>query len=207
MNTKLMLGASVLALLNTIVGFGEAGGYAAKGDDMTALVTGALVQTGPDGDNNTIAVRALPAGIEAAKEAAAGSAPAAAKVKRAAPVLSGIVTGIAIPETKKGGNKGKSIYDFENMPVGGAFFIAATAETPEPWKSLASTATSATRRYDETVTENGQPVMETVKIKGKEVTREKKRHTRVFTMREIKDGAPFGEQFKGVAGAGVFRTA
>ena len=80
-------------------------------------------------------------------------------------------------------------------------------ETPEPWKSLASTATSATRRYDQVVMENGQPVMETVKVKGETVTREKKVHTRTFVMREIKDGAPFGDQFKGVPGAGVFRTA
>jgi len=204
MSKKNKAAAAATTLLGQIVGFGEAGGYVANDEALAQLVAANQVQTGPAGDNGTIAVRATQIGIDAVAAApAAGSAPATPAAPK---LISPIVTGIAIPEAKKGGNKGKSIYDFENMPVGGAFFIAATAEVKEPWKTLASTATSATRRYDETVMENGVPVMETVKIKGKEVTREKKVHTRVFVMREIKDGAPFGQQFAGMAGAGVFRT-
>lgn len=200
MSKKSVAAAALTALLTQIVGFGDAGGYVAKSDDLNALVNAGHVQTGPDGENNTIAVRALPAGIEAAKIAA--PAPVAAAAGSAPSFV--IAANVPLPEANRGGNKGKSIYPFDGMEIGQSFFIPVSSKTPEPWKSLASTATSATRRYDEKVLENGQPVKETVKVKGKEVTRDKMRHTRVFTMRGPMDGAPWGQP--GVQGAGVFRV-
>lgn len=217
---KLAASAAISPLLLTIVGFGATGGYAAKGDELNALVTAGQVETGPDGENGTVAVRATAAGVAAATPPA--GAPATSGEPAAAKPSFNVVMNVPLPETNRGGNKGKSIYPFEGMTIGASFFIPATAETPEPWKSLASTATSATRRYDETVMENGAPVMEDHKVPAKAakgtpgqpdyvaatvetmVRREKKKHTRIFTMREIADGAPWGHP--GVKGAGVFRT-
>lgn len=193
--------AVISPLLITIVGFGPTGGWAASGDELNALSASGLVEIGPvnAADATQVAVRATESGVKAA------TVPPAAPAAAAAPKPSfNVVMSVPVPESNRGGNKGKSIYPFEGMAVGASFFIPATAETPDPAKSLASTATSATRRYDEVVTENGVAVQETVKVKGKEVTREKKRHTRVFVMRPIADGAPWGSP--GVPGAGVFRT-
>lgn len=192
--------AALAALLLSIVGFGPDGGYVEASDALNELVKKGFAEIGPANAEGKLAVRATTAGVEAAKQ------PEAVKVNEAPAVRPSftIVSGVAPPEAKRGGNKGQSIYPFEQMQPGQSFFIPATAEMPEPWKALASTATSATRRYDELLTENGQPVMETVKVKGKDVTRQKRKHTRIFAMRPIQDGAPWGHT--GVKGAGVFRT-
>jgi hypothetical protein len=52
---------------------------------------------------------------------------------------------VALPAVKRIGLK-ESIYPFNDMNVGQSFFIPATAEHPEPARTLASTVASATRR-------------------------------------------------------------
>ena len=206
--------ASLLALLNTIIAFGEVGGYVPASAELTKLVNEGKVQTGPTTDAG-VAVRATQAGIDSVK-------PAAATVEAAKPAFT-IATGFVLPESNRGGNKGKSLYPFEQLTVGQSFFIPASTKHPEPWKSLASTASSATRRYAEPVTENGQAVMETVKTKAKaavgvegqpgfepavpagQTTRQKMANTRVFKIGKADDGALWGQP--GVAGAAVLRTA
>lgn len=56
-------------------------------------------------------------------------------------------------QKRRGGGRGDT-YPFDQLQapadgaaVGGAFFIPATEKTPEPWKSLASTVSAASRRY------------------------------------------------------------
>lgn len=211
--------AVVSPLLLNIVGFGVTGGYVAKSAELAALVAEGKVEQGPDDANGNAAVRATAAGIAAATSPAA-AAPAAfvapAVAEEAPKRVFSLVMGVVPAPRQRGGNKGKSIYPFGEMQVGHSFFIPATADKPEPWKSLASTATSATRRYDEPVMDaNGQAVMENAKVRahGKPgeadykpehyETRQKMRHTRVFVMQQA-DGGAWGQP--GVAGAAVYRT-
>lgn len=215
--------------LTQIFGFGDTGGWIAPSQALTALIGEGFVDQGPAGTGEadsgavgTVAVRCSEKGKTlAATLGATKTANETGAVKTAANI-SGIVKGIAIPEGKRGGNKGKSLYNFDAMDVGDTFFIAATAEVPNPAKSLASTATSATRRYDVPVLDaNGAQVMEAVKAKPatgtpgmpdyvaavEATTRKKMAHTRIFVMRAVTDGAPWGEQWKGIAGAVCGRKA
>jgi cell division septum initiation protein DivIVA len=53
---------------------------------------------------------------------------------------------IPVPESKRGGRKA-DVYPFESLEVGDSFFVASTEAKPNPAKSLASTVSSATKRY------------------------------------------------------------
>lgn len=52
---------------------------------------------------------------------------------------------IPVPAPRRGG-KGSGVYGFETMVVGQSFFIAATADNPNPAKRIASTVSSASKR-------------------------------------------------------------
>lgn len=56
-------------------------------------------------------------------------------------------SGIPIPAARRGG-RGSAVYGFETMNVGESFFIAATADNPNPAKRIASTVSSATKRLE-----------------------------------------------------------
>lgn len=91
------------------------------------------------------AVRATQQGIEtmnAPDTAPAAEAPASAFK---------IDTGIPVPTIRRAGSA-TSKYPFDDLPVGGSFFVPATEEMPNPGKSLASTVSSASKRY---ATKNG----------------------------------------------------
>lgn len=113
-----------------------------------------------------------------------------------------VVTGVPLPETTAKQRPGKqAIYPFDSLTVGAAFFVPATADRPEPWKTLNSTVSSAAARYAK---ETGQ--MKSVTRKGvtKQVPETVKE--REFTIRHVPDGAAFGQQYAGVEGAGIWRT-
>jgi len=55
----------------------------------------------------------------------------------------------ALPTVAGRGGGRDAIYPFDEMQVGQSFFVPATADRPDPAKSLASTVSSATRRYSE----------------------------------------------------------
>lgn len=100
---------------------------------------------------NKIAARATDAGKAMAGNGAA-AAPAAAKEK---PKFSFAV--VDVPEKKRRSTVGTSIYPFDELVIKSeanasqgkfnSFFIPATEERPDPAKALASTVSSATRRY------------------------------------------------------------
>lgn len=58
-----------------------------------------------------------------------------------------IVSGVPIPEKKRGGPNVGSRYPFDSLEVGQGFFVPSTEKSPEPHKSLASTVSAAHRRY------------------------------------------------------------
>lgn len=91
------------------------------------------------------AVRATPEGITTMNtpaDTAAAEAPASAFA---------IDTGIPVPTIRRAGSA-TSKYPFDDLPIGGSFFVPATEDMPNPGKSLASTVSSASKRY---ATKNG----------------------------------------------------
>lgn len=101
-----------------------------------------------------IAVYATSKGIAAVLgEEAAASTPAAAAPAASAPAAEGngksaftLDSGFVVPPTKRGGIKA-DIYPFAQMAVNQSFFVPATEDKPNPAKALASTVSSATKRY------------------------------------------------------------
>lgn len=132
-------------------------------------------------------------------------------VTASAPASSGVqvFSGGFTPSRKtRGGRKGTS-YPFDTLEVGGFFFfIPATADKPEPAKSIASTVNSAVKRHAElAVNEDGSPQMETYKVKGEEKTRQKLNPTRDFAVQSVENGVTYGEWTAPSDGAVVYRTA
>lgn len=183
-----------------------------------------------------IATRVTPEGATYAA-ANPAPAPAAEDTTKAPAAKSTFAFGVVeVPGVKRGGHVGVSTYPFDVLetadkcvPGSGlfnSFFIPATAERSDPAKKLASTVSSATRRFAVSVGDDpstGKPVQETVtlparKAKGtpgtddyieakpeRTVTRDKTKPTRKFVIRAEADGKAWGQP--GVAGAAVYRTA
>lgn len=143
--------------------------------EMHGLLTnpgGPLVEfnktmTGPNG---TIAFRATQLGVQsyqarsqsqpqpqpsapawgAPAPTAAPSSPApapAASAPASGPKSFTFDTGIPLPAPRRGG-RGSTVYGFETMEVGNSFFVAATADNPNPAKRIASTVSSASSRLE-----------------------------------------------------------
>lgn len=62
---------------------------------------------------------------------------------------------VKIPAIKRKG-PANSVYPFDALEVGQSFFVPATEDMPNPGKSLASTVSSASKRY---ATENGTRII------------------------------------------------
>lgn len=152
-----------------------------------------------DGAGN-IAVRATKAGLEygtapAATEEGTTTMNTEATAAPAAPRSFAIETGVAIPSIKRSG-AAASIYPFDKLEVGQSFFVPATDEMPNPGKSLASTVSSASKRY---ATENGTREINR-KVDGvmTKVTVPAYDYERKFVVRSVEEN--------GVKGARVWRV-
>lgn len=162
------------------------GGFATRATE--AGIAYVASQSGPFGGATATA---SPFGVAPAATGAAAvevTASGAAKRTITKPPEGGFViaVNVPLPPVKRGFGPKAELYPFTALEVGGSFFVAATEARPDPSKSLASTVNSAMNRFAAEV--NGV------------LTK-----TRVFALRRIEDGAPWGQP--GVAGAGVFRTA
>lgn len=93
-----------------------------------------------------------------------------------------------------------SAFPFDALEIGQSFFVPETEERKDPAKSMASTVNGANERHSEVI--EGQTV---TNRKGNEVPARKP--LRKFIVRPVADGAAWGEQYAGVAGAGVWRVA
>jgi hypothetical protein len=148
---------------------------------------GSLIEINPEIKvDGKIAVRATDAGIKAGDEAKAIAntpKPPAEKLEFK------LETGFAIPEIRRGGATGEA-YPFDQMEAGQSFFVPATESRPFPAKSLASTVSSATRRY---AIQDGT----TKNDKGVDVPKFK--NTRVFAIRSVEEN--------GKKGARIWRTS
>lgn len=200
-----LLAAIVLATSNNSPGYAFV-----SDDDAKPLLAAGLIEQNPNADaldeHNNRQTRATTAGIEFSQKnpapAVAASLAPAAKEK---PVFAmGVVD---IPEIKRGGGEKPSVYPFDELGVKGdgkpnSFFVPATTDRPEPAKALASTVSGATRRH---AVEDG-----TKEVTAKDGTKKivpNMKATRKFVIRAVEDGAPWGEQFKGVKGAAIYRQS
>ena len=151
--------------------------------DAKKLETEGLIVSNPamtQGD--TIAVKPtekLLAEVNGSNAAAAPAGDAPAEQPAKASVT--LEDGVALPAISRQGLKG-DVYPFAKMEVGQSFFIASTEKHPNPAKTLASTVSSATRRY-------ATPhATETRTSKRGEVV-PKLVPTKAFTIRAVEGGA------------------
>lgn len=125
---------------------------------------------------------------------------------------------VPLAPRKRGAGKAESKprvakYPFDRLEVGISFHIPVTAKQPEPWKSVNSAVSLATKSYDvPDLDEAGNEQHETVAVKkrgpdgkmvetGETVSRVKMKHTRVFTIRRVDESDKRGP------GARVYREA
>lgn len=170
------------------------------------LIAEGLVEVNPEmkeEGTGKLATRATAKGIE---QAGAGSAAPAAAPK---PVFT-LEKAALPPVSGRGRTAGSERYPFSEMEVGHSFFIPASAEMPEPAKSLASTVSGATKRYAEIVPGETREVT----VKGKDGNPDTVKHvpvlkeTRKFVVRSRTAAAEQAEGFShGNDGARVYRVA
>lgn len=133
-----LMGAIAAAML------AEPGYHLATPAEAKELIDGGFAEQNPNiADGDKLATRLTEAGSAEHAKANGGTADTGAS----APASSfQIDTDIALPSAR--GGKGGSVYPFDELPVNGSFFVPATEQRPNPAKSLASTVSSATKRYE-----------------------------------------------------------
>lgn len=164
--------------LAAVVKATEAGSfvYTSAEAHAKALADG-LVEVNPSMTNEAgeLATRATVKGIESMNATQTPAAPAASKPQFA------IEDGIELaPVTGRG--RGGETYPFDQLKPGQSFFVPNTDEKPNVAKSLASTVSSATRRYAEEI-----PGQTRKDRKGNEVPALK--FNRKFVVRAVEGGA------------------
>jgi len=193
------LAASMLVLAAIVTATNEGGFMYTSVEIHKPLVDAGLVEVNTTLVNETgeMATRATVKAIAAAQEAAANGTKLE-EIAAPAPVEKPtftLETGVAVPAVAKGGAIRKSAYPFEQMEAGQSFFIAATADRPDPAKSLASTVSGATRKFaTEKKDETGATIMRTNRKGNSVATLE---ITKEFTIRGVEEN--------GVKGARIWR--
>lgn len=113
--------------------------------DAAPLVKEGLVETnGEIRVGDTIAARATEKGITLNTETTP-AAGATGGTAAAPPSSFALIDGAILPAGRGGRNS--NVYPFDTMAVGQSFFVPASEAKPNPAKSLASTVSSATKRY------------------------------------------------------------
>lgn len=178
--------------LKEVVASGDAGVAKPAGDVdkfVAALADPLYVEVTPVDANGNKTIRMSASGTAAV--AAADAAPAAPKAPKT-PLTFTLETGFTPPTPNRTGLR-TSIYPFATMEVGQSFFIPATADAPDPAKSLASTVSAATRRYSTVVEGQNKPGRKPGTIIPV------RQNTREFTIRSVEEN--------GNKGARIYRTA
>lgn len=181
-------------------------GYAMvkNGATVNMLAEGGLVEVNAqmvEGDK--IAARATDKGVDAYQNGdmvepanATADEPATNEGNQAMSEFK-IDTGVPVPAIKRTG-AATSIYPFDALEVGQSFFVPATEDMPNPGKSLASTVSSASKRY---ATENGtREITRKNRTTGEKETVEVPtyHYDRKFMVRSVEEN--------GVKGARVWRV-
>lgn len=153
--------------------------YTSAEAHASALADG-LVEVNPSMTNEAgeLATRATAKGIESMN---APQTPAAEAATPAAKPTFAIEDGIELAPVV-GRGRGGETYPFDKLGVGQSFFVPNSAEKPNVAKSLASTVSSATRRYAQEI-----PGETRTDRKGNVVPALKE--TRKFVVRAVEGGA------------------
>lgn len=174
------------------------------------LIDGKLAEFNPDiRDGDKIAIRLTDEGLNMANANNTDNSSNTGNDTGASAAASSfaIIDNAKLPSAARGGRNGP-VYPFDDLNVGQSFFVPATADKPEPAKSIASTATSAAKRFATPVKNpDGSAVMETYKVRGVEKTREKFEFTRRFAVKSVEKGKVYGEWTAPENGALVQRVA
>lgn len=130
--------------------------YVKNGATAAALVAAGLVELNPQmTEGDKIAARATDKGVDTYQngdsvEPVNNPAEPATNEGTKTVTAFTIETGVPVPTIKRAG-AATSFYPFDGLEVGQSFFVPATEDMPNPGKSLASTVSSASKRYaDET---------------------------------------------------------
>ncbi len=185
--SKTLLGVIITAMANA-----DAPYHMATPAEVKNLIDNGMVETNTEiTDGDKVAVRATEKGQ--AEQASSGSgntdnsngnnqtmtttttAPAAASAFA-------LIDGAVLPEGRA--PRASSIYPFDTMNVGQSFFVPATEDKPNPAKSLASTVSSANKRF----TKDGAD-------------------GRKFTVKPVKSGVAYGAFTAPADGAMVQRAS
>jgi hypothetical protein len=182
-------------LINEINAAGDTGISKPKVDIdklVAATAPSVLIEVAPvDASGNQI-VRMNQTGKDAL--AASLATPAAPKAPKA-PLTFTLETGFTPAVPNRTGLR-TSMYPFGTMEAGQSFFVPASAEHPDPAKSLASTVSAATRRYaTEAKNEDGTVKTKAGRKPGNTVP--VRINTKEFTIRAVEVG--------GVKGARIYR--
>lgn len=151
-------------------------------------------------ENGEVATRATTKGMEQFMENSNEITPVASAIKFA-------VLNVALPKVTRSSNR-KSQYPFDTLEVGQSFFVPATEACKDPAKTMTSSTNAAMRKYDvPDLDDNGEQKTKVITVPrtGEKRTIPKMKHTRVFKIVAIADGADYGQP--GVSGAAVGRTA
>jgi hypothetical protein len=187
--------------LAALVAAGSDGLFApeAAGAALVAAGHAEMHPTATDAQGNR-AFRVTEAGIAANSAPEAGSTDST-KNGSGKQTVTFVVAKNAIPlppaperKTPVGGGR-EELYPFASLEVGGSFFVPGKTA-----KNLASTVSGARARYAEVI-----PGQTRKNRAGKDVPATKL--TRDFAVRDVPDGAQWGPEYAGKAGAGVWRVA
>lgn len=164
-------------------------------------------------------------GLAAARLTDAGQAAIAAVP---APVVAGeatsafaIITNAVLPASKRGNRLGSGApakYPFATMEVGNSFFVPATADTPNPLKTLGSTVAVQNHRYSEPTgevkkverTKRGEKNRAVLDANGNKVRevvdKNLRKPIRKFSIRGVEKGVEYGGWTAPSAGALIARV-
>lgn len=172
--------AKVAAVLDmaAVVKATQSGSFVYTSRDAHAeALTNGLVEVNESMTNEAgeLATRATQKGIESMQQ---NNAPAAQAASKPSFAIDDNIPLAAVVGRGRGGET----YPFDQLQVGQSFFVPNSADKPNVAKSLASTVSSATRRYAEEV-----PGETRVDRKGNTVP--KLKETRKFVLRAVEGGA------------------
>lgn len=153
-----------MALLATIcaamIADANAPFHMATSKEVKNLVDNGLAETNTDiADGDKFAVRATEKGVAENDAAKQGTNQMPDTEATTAPTGFEVIQ-LSAPLTKKRTRRASATYPFETMEVNGIFFVAATANKENPAKSMASTVSSANKRFS---TKTGETKTVTVK--------------------------------------------
>lgn len=139
---------SLLATIIAAMANADAPFHMATPAEVKNLLDNGMVETNTEiTDGDKVAVRATEKGQAEAPAPSTNEGNTNVTDTNTAPAASAfaLIEGAVLPEGRA--PRSSSVYPFETMNVGQSFFVPATEDKPNPAKSLASTISSANKRF------------------------------------------------------------